>query len=94
MTFAVRVRPGASRTHVGGCYEGPLGAALVVAVTSPAVDGKANEAALRATAGALGLRRGEIEVRSGQTSRNKLFTVAQPPPDFAERLAILRDGPA
>lgn len=93
-TFAVRVRPGASRTAVGGRYDGPAGAALVVAVTAPAVDGRATEAALRATATALGVRRSAIGVRSGETSRDKVFIVEPAPADLAERVAALRDGRA
>ncbi|HEX6871300.1 MAG TPA: DUF167 domain-containing protein [Micromonosporaceae bacterium] len=89
-TFAVRVRPGASRTSVGGSYDGPLGPALVVVVTAPAVEGKATEAALRATAAALGLRRSDIYLRTGDTSRDKLFTVSAPPADLADQLAALR----
>ena len=45
---------GASRTRVGGRYDGPHGPALVVAVHAPAVDGRATEAARRALAEALG----------------------------------------
>lgn len=92
VTFAVRVRPGASRTSVGGRYDGALGAALVVRVTEPAVDGRATEAALRATASALRLRRRALALRTGETSRDKLFTVADPPPDLDERLRALREG--
>ncbi len=92
VTFAVRVRPGASRTAVGGRYEGPHGTALVVAVNAPAVDGRATAAALRATAEALGLRRGAVVLRTGETSRDKVFTIADPPPDLHDRLRSLRDG--
>jgi uncharacterized protein YggU (UPF0235/DUF167 family) len=92
VTFAVRVRPGASRTKVGGCYDGPLGAAIVVAVTAPAVDGRATEASLRAVAEALGLRRARLELRAGESSRDKVFRVTEPPVDLAARLAALRDS--
>lgn len=91
-TFAVRVRPGAARTRVGGSYDGALGSALVVAVSAPAVDGKATEAALRATAAALGVRRSRLELRTGQTSRDKLIEVTHPPADIRERLAALLGG--
>jgi len=91
LVFAVRVRPGASRTRVGGRYDGPLGPAVVVAVDAPAVEGRATEAALRATAAALGLRRSALDLRSGATSRDKLFTVADPPAGLAGRLRALRD---
>jgi len=94
LTFAVRVRPGASRTRVGGSYDGAFGPALVVAVTAPAVDGRATEAALRATSDALALRRASLSVRAGETSRDKLFAVVSPPVDLAERLRALREGTA
>ncbi|HEY0486498.1 MAG TPA: hypothetical protein VGD72_09640 [Mycobacteriales bacterium] len=40
-TVAVRVEPGASRTRVGGRYDGSRGPAPVVAATARAVDGAA-----------------------------------------------------
>ena len=92
VTIAVRVRPGASRTRVGGGYDGPLGPAVVVAVTARAVDGRATEAARRALADALGLRPAAVALRSGAASRNKLFTVVDPPPDLAAALDRLRTG--
>jgi uncharacterized protein YggU (UPF0235/DUF167 family) len=90
VTFAVRVKPGASRTRVGGRFDGPHGTALIVAVAAPAVDGRATEAALRAVADALGVRRVDISLRSGSTSRDKLFVLAGPPADFDARLTALR----
>jgi uncharacterized protein (TIGR00251 family) len=93
VTVAVRVKPGASRTKVGGRYDGPWGAALVVAVHAPAVDGRATEAARRALAEAFGVRPARVTLRSGATSRDKLFAVEQPPPGLAERVRELRDGP-
>jgi uncharacterized protein len=71
MRFAVRVKPGSSRTRVGGDHDG----ALVVRVTARAVDGRATEAALRALADALGLRRSEITLVTGAASRTKLVDV-------------------
>ncbi|HET8660247.1 MAG TPA: DUF167 domain-containing protein [Micromonosporaceae bacterium] len=94
MVIAVRVRPGASRVQVGGGYAGPLGPALVVAVTAPAVDGRATEAARRALAAALRVRPATVRLRSGAASRDKLFEVDDPPADLGERVRDLRDGPA
>jgi uncharacterized protein YggU (UPF0235/DUF167 family) len=94
LTFPVRVRPGSSRTRVGGSHDGPLGAALVVAVNEPAVDGRATEAALRATADALGLRRQAISLRLGEASRDKLFMVTPVPAGLTELLRQLREGAA
>jgi len=68
---AVRVRPGASRTSVGGSYDG----ALVVRVQAPAVDGRATEAVLRAVAAAFGVRRRCVSLVSGTTNRTKLVDV-------------------
>jgi len=42
LTVAVRVKPGSSRTRVGGLHAGPRGPALVIAVNAPAVAGRAN----------------------------------------------------
>ncbi|WP_093610603.1 DUF167 domain-containing protein [Actinoplanes philippinensis] len=92
VSVPVRVRPGAGRTRVGGCYDGPHGPALIVAVGAPAVDGKATEAVRKALAGALGVRPGEVSLRLGATSRDKVFTVTAPPDSWAGRLVDLRDN--
>jgi uncharacterized protein len=93
VTVAVRVRPGASRTKVGGRYDGRWGPALVVAVHAPAVDGRATEAARQALAEALGVRPARLTLRAGATSRDKLFAVDAPPAGLAQRVRSLRDGP-
>lgn len=92
-TIAVRVKPGATRTAVGGRYDGRLGPALVVVVNAPAVDGRATEAARRALAAALRVRPASLVLRTGAAGRDKLFTVDDPPPDLAGRVAALRDDP-
>ncbi|MDT4994676.1 MAG: uncharacterized protein QOH97_4568 [Actinoplanes sp.] len=91
---AVRVRPGAGRTRVGGRYDGPRGSALIIAVGAPAVDGKATEAVRRALAEAFGLRPAAVALRLGATSRDKVFTVTGEPAAIEARLTALRDGPA
>jgi uncharacterized protein len=93
-TVAVRVKPSASRTRVGGSYPGPHGEALVVAVTAPPVDGRATQAARRALAAALGVRASAVSVRWGAGSRDKLFAVAAAPADLPDRLRNLRGTPA
>ena len=87
-TYAIRVRPGASRTRVGGTY----GDALVVAVQEPAVDGRANDAVIRALAEALGVRRSDVEIVHGHTARTKTVRISDPPPDLDDRMAALRAG--
>jgi uncharacterized protein YggU (UPF0235/DUF167 family) len=71
MRVTVRVKPGASRAVVGGDHDG----ALVVRVTARAVDGQATEAALRALAKALGVRRSGVSLVTGAVSRTKLVDV-------------------
>ena len=90
-SVAVRVRPGAGRDRVGGRYDGPHGPALIVAVAAPAVDGKATEAVRKALAGALGVRAGEVALKIGATSRDKVFTVPAGD-EILSRLAALLDG--
>lgn len=90
---AVRVKPGASRTRVGGCHPGAYGPAVVVAVTAPAVDGRATEAVRRALATALGVRPSAVTLLRGATSRDKLYAVDGDPARHAERLQALRTGP-
>jgi uncharacterized protein YggU (UPF0235/DUF167 family) len=71
--IAVRVKPGASRTRVGGRYDARPRPALVVAVTARAVDGKATAAVLDAVAEAFGIRRRAVRLLSGATSRDKVL---------------------
>lgn len=84
--IAIRVKPGASRTAVGGTH----GDALVVAVSARAVDGKATEAALVALAEAIGVRRRRLVLVTGATSRDKVVEVSDPPADLDATLARLR----
>lgn len=86
---AVRVRPGASRTRVGGRYGEGDDARLVVAVGARAVDGAATAAVLRAVADALGVRPHQVTLLRGATSRDKLLQIADPPADLVGRLAAL-----
>lgn len=86
---AVRVRPGASRTRVGGLH----GDRLVVAVSARAVDGAATEAALAALADALGVRRRQVRLVSGATHRDKVVEVDDDAADdLAQRVARLADA--
>lgn len=90
MRIPVRVRPGASRTRVGGAY----GDRLVVAVGARAVDGAATDAALVAVADAFGVRRRAVTLVTGVTSRDKVVNVNVPDEAAArDLLASLLGGP-
>jgi len=84
---AIRVKPGSSRTTVGGRYAATD--AIVVAVTARAVEGKATEAALRAVAGAFGVRRAAVTLVTGATSRDKVVDIAGEAAQLSGRRAAL-----
>lgn len=89
MRFAVRVKPGARRTLVGG----RRGDALLVTVTAPPAAGKANEALCKALAEAFGTRAAAVRVLRGHTGRDKLVELDPAPRDAAQRLDELRAAP-
>ncbi|MGZ0146640.1 DUF167 domain-containing protein [Kribbella sp. WER1] len=89
MRILLRVRPGASRTAVGGRYDGPSGPALVVAVTARAVEGQATKAVLGAVAAEFAVRRSAVRLVHGATSRDKLVEVEGEEKDIRERLERL-----
>ncbi len=71
VVLPVRAQPNAKRAGVQGERNG----ALKVAVTAPPEDGRANEALVEVLREALGVKRSQIELLSGQTSRDKKFLV-------------------
>jgi uncharacterized protein YggU (UPF0235/DUF167 family) len=87
MHVTIRVKPGAGRTVVGGRYDD----ALVVRVSERAVDGKATEGALRALADALGVRRADVRLVTGATSRTKIVEIHSED-DLTERVRVLLDA--
>ncbi len=72
VTFAVRVHPRAKRNGITG----ELGDALKISLTSPPVEGRANEACIEFFAKLLKVPRSSITIASGQSSRNKVIRVA------------------
>jgi uncharacterized protein (TIGR00251 family) len=67
---------------------GPFaGGQLRVRVTRPPADGEANQAVMRIVAEALGLRRGDVRLVTGERSRRKLLEVDRlSEGELAERL--------
>ena len=73
----VRAKPGARANTVLDVRDG----ALLVAVTAPPVDGKANEAIVEVLAEALNWKRSRISLVAGDTSRTKRFLIVGLKPD-------------
>jgi uncharacterized protein len=92
MRILLRVKPGASRTAVGGRYDGAAGPALVVAVAARAVEGQATKAVLEAIAAAFGVRRSAVTLARGATSRDKLVDVEGDDTEIRPRLEGLLGG--
>lgn len=70
-TFKVRVQPGASKNEIVRVQED----ALKVRISAPPVQGKANKALVNFLAKELGVKKSEIEIVSGHTSRVKTIKV-------------------
>ena len=74
--IAVRLTPKASADRVGDTRKLPNGdEQLVVYVTAPPEDGKANEAMIRLLAKHLNVAASRLTIMRGQTNRNKLVRV-------------------
>lgn len=73
LRLTVRVQTGAARSRVGGRYGDGDPPVLVVRVSAPPVDGRANEAVRAALAEAFGLRPSAVELRHGASARLKVF---------------------
>jgi uncharacterized protein len=69
--LAVRAQPGARKNAIVGEH----GGALKVSVTAPPEDGRANEAITHLLRDWLGLKRSQVELIGGATSRNKQFLI-------------------
>jgi uncharacterized protein len=81
-TLPVRVQPRARRDEIAGERAG----ALLVRVTAPPVEGKANEAVRRLIAKRLGVAPGNVAVLRGASSRDKLLDIRGVEPDEVRRL--------
>src|SRR5215510_1405249 len=65
----VRAQPGARRSGIVGTQNG----ALKIAVSAPPEKGKANDALHEILCKTLGLKRAQVELLAGPTSRDKRF---------------------
>ena len=71
ITLRVRVNPRAKRNAVTKAVDG----SVKVYVTAPPEDGRANEALVESIAEWLGVKRRQVEIINGATSRNKVVRI-------------------
>jgi uncharacterized protein (TIGR00251 family) len=69
--LAIRVQPRAKRTEVAG----ERGGAVVIRVSAPPVEGKANEAVEKLIADKLGVPKSAVAIVRGDSSRDKLVRI-------------------
>jgi uncharacterized protein (TIGR00251 family) len=72
LTIHVQAQPGAKRTEIVGLY----GDSIKVRLASPPVDGKANDCLIEFLARRLSVKRGQIAIVRGTSSRRKDVLVA------------------
>lgn len=70
--LSIYVQPKASRNTICGVHD----QALKVALTAPPVDNKANKALIQFLSKKLTVRKGDIKLVSGQSSRRKVLQIS------------------
>lgn len=71
ITFSVKIHPRAKKDAITGS----VGDALKLSLTSPPVDGKANEACVRFFAGLFDIARANVAIATGATTRTKIMCI-------------------
>jgi uncharacterized protein (TIGR00251 family) len=82
VTFAVKIHPRAKKNAITG----EVGGALKISLTSPPVEGRANEACIEFFAKLLKAPRSSVTIASGQSSRNKVIRADGLSAEEVERL--------
>ena len=73
VVLPIRAQPGSRKNSINGVHDG----ALKVSVQAAPEDGKANDAIMELLKKTLGIKRNQIEILSGQTSRDKKFLIRE-----------------
>ena len=88
--FAIKVHPRARKNAITG----ELGDALKVSLTSPPLDGRANQACIEFFAKLLKVPQSSVTIASGQTSRTKVLRVSGlAAEEVRKRIAMLFESP-
>ena len=86
----MRLTPRSSRNGVDGVIQDADGRPLLaIRLNAPPVEGAANKALIAFLADALGLRKADIAIRSGETGRTKILHLTGDGPTLAARIAGL-----
>jgi uncharacterized protein (TIGR00251 family) len=75
VTLAVRARPGAKRTAIGGIYGEGAAAQLKIAVQAPPLEGRANATLIAFLAETFAVPKSAVKLVSGELSRSKVFLI-------------------
>jgi hypothetical protein len=70
-SISIRVQPRARRDEIAAVRDG----VVVVRVTAPPLDGRANDAVTRVLAARLGVRAAAVEIVRGERSRDKVVAI-------------------
>jgi uncharacterized protein YggU (UPF0235/DUF167 family) len=93
MRLAVRLTPRARRNALEGVAAGADGRPVAqIRLAAPPVEGAANAALITFLAAALGLRKGDISIRSGETARLKILHLAGEQERLRQRLDAWLSG--
>ena len=84
----VRVIPRASKDGIPGL----LGDALKIRIQAPPVEGKANAYLVKFLSKQWKIPRGNIEILSGETGRNKRIRILNPPDELHKTLLSIGGG--
>jgi uncharacterized protein (TIGR00251 family) len=84
MNLDIRVQPRARRDELGGVRDGRV----LVRVTAPPVEGRANVAVCAAIARTVGVPRGRVSVVRGASSRDKVVRIEGVEDEAAVRAAL------
>jgi hypothetical protein len=87
MRFRVRLTPKGGRDAIDGWWTDGVGRALKARVAAPPEDGKANTALIGLLARTLDVRKSDVRIASGASSRVKTIEIAGDDALLAARLA-------
>jgi uncharacterized protein (TIGR00251 family) len=74
LVLAIHLQPGSAHDVLAGIH----GERLKIRITSPPVDGRANDHLIRYLAGLFGVPRSRVELLTGYGSRNKYVCIHRP----------------